>query len=370
MAYVYKGTNGDDYVVQNSRTEVEIYTYGGDDEIVLNRTDSRGGLNYVEAGSGNDLVRNSFEGGNDIFLGSGDDVYKHSGAAKASGEYDKVSGGDGYDRFEVKTLSSDYWGDSGNDTFYSVGYRNAFNGGSGTDTVNYSLQDSSSEKGRGIYVDLDKGFAKAVDGRNEELTSIENATGTRSNDTLIGTGGNNTLRGGNGNDQLEGLGGNDRLYGGSGKDILYGDSGNDDLYGDSGNDRLYGGSGNDDLLGGSGNDLLVGDSGNDFLVGGTGADTFRFIKTSDSKVGSQRDVIDDFKPESEDDVIDLKSIDADTGRSGNNAFHFIGKSAFSGEAGELRYSGTIISGDVNGDGRADFEIDAGLTRYYSSDFLL
>ena len=83
MAYVYRGTNGDDYVVQNSRTEVEIYTYGGDDEIVLNRTDSRGGLNYVEAGSGNDLVRNSFEGGNDIFLGSGNDVYKHSGAARA-----------------------------------------------------------------------------------------------------------------------------------------------------------------------------------------------------------------------------------------------------------------------------------------------
>lgn len=81
-------------------------------------------------------------------------------------------------------------------------------------------------------------------------------------------------------------------------------------------------------------------------------------------------MIDDFKPESEDDVIDLRSIDADTGRSGNNAFTFIGKSAFSGEAGELRYSGTIISGDVNGDGRADFEIDAGLTRYYSSDFLL
>ena len=270
---------------------MEIYTYGGDDEIVLNLTSSRGGLNYVEAGSGNDLVRNSFEGGNEIFLGSGNDVYKHSGAAKASGEYDVVSGGDGNDRFEVKTLASDYKGDNGNDTFYSVGYRNSFNGGSGTDTVNYSLQDSSSERGLGIYVDLDEGFARAVSGRNEELRSIENATGTGFNDTLIGTSGNNILRGGNGNDQLEGLGGHDRLYGGSGRDIVYGDSGNDDLYGDSGNDRLYGGSGNDDLLGGSGNDLLVGDSGNDFLVGGSGADTFRFLRTSDSKVGSQRDVI-------------------------------------------------------------------------------
>ena len=370
MAYVFRGTSGDDYVVQNSRVEVEIYTYGGDDEIVLNRTDSLGGLNYVEAGSGDDLVRNSFEGGNDIFLGSGNDVYRHSGAARAGSEFDVVSGGDGNDRFEVKTFASVYKGDDGNDTFYSVGYRNSFNGGSGTDTVNYSLQDSSSEEGRGIHVDLDEGFAKAIDGRSEKLSSIENATGTGYNDTLIGTGGRNTLRGGNGNDQLEGLGGNDRLYGGSGKDILYGDSGNDDLYGDSGNDRLYGGSGNDDLLGGSGNDLLVGNSGNDFLVGGSGADTFRFLRTSDSKVGSQRDVIDDFKPDSQDDVIDLRDIDANTLRSGNNSFTFIGKDGFSDTAGELRYSGTIISGDVNGDGRADFEIDAGLTRYYSSDFLL
>lgn len=370
MTYVFKGTNGDDYVVQGSRTQVEIYTYGGNDEIILNRTDKYGGLNYVEAGSGNDIVRNSFEGGNDIFLGSGNDVYKHSGEARYGSEYDVVSGGDGNDRFEVKTYASVYKGDAGNDTFFSVGYRNSFNGGSGTDTINYSLQDSSSEKGRGIYVDLDEGFAKAVDGRIEKLTSIENATGTSYDDTLIGTSGRNILRGGNGNDQLEGLGGNDRLYGGAGKDILYGDNGNDDLYGGSGNDRLYGGAGNDDLLGGTGNDLLVGGAGSDFLVGGAGADTFRFTRVSDSRVGAQRDVIDDFRPDTEGDVIDLSAIDANTLRSGNNAFTFIGKAAFSGTAGELRYSGTIISGDVDGDGRADFEIDAGLTRYYSNDFLL
>lgn len=370
MVVVIKGTNGNNLIVQNSRIEVEVYAYGGNDEIVLNRIDRFGGFNYVDAGSGNDLVRNSFEGGNDIFLGSGDDVYTHSGAAKYDSAYDVVSGGDGNDRFSVKTLSSVYNGDAGNDTFYSVGYRNTFNGGSGTDTISYSIQDSSSEKGRGIYVDLDKGLAKAVEGRIEKLTSIENVVGTGYKDTLIGTVGNNTLRGGNGNDQLEGLGGNDRLYGGAGTDILYGDAGNDDLYGDAGNDRMYGGTGNDDLVGGTGNDLLVGGLGNDFMIGGTGADTFRFTSIADSKVGSLRDVIDDFKPDSEGDLIDLRDIDANTLRSGNNAFTFIGKAAFSGTAGELHYSGTIISGDVNGDGRADFEIDAGLTKYYTSDFLL
>lgn len=371
MVVVIKGTNGNNLIVQNSRIEVEVYAYGGDDEIVLNRIDQYGGFNYVDAGSGNDLVRNSFEGGNDIFLGSGNDVYIHSGAAKYGTVYDIVSGGDGNDIFQVKTYRSVYKGDAGNDTFYSAGYKNTFNGGSGTDTINYSLQDTTSgEKGRGIYVDLDAGFAKAVEGRIEKLVSIENVTGTGYNDTLIGTAGNNVIRGGAGNDQIEGLAGNDRLYGGAGKDVIYGDAGNDDLYGEAGNDRLYGGAGNDDLLGGAGNDLLVGGSGNDFLVGGAGADTFRFTSISDSRVGSLRDVIDDFRPGSEGDVIDLSSIDANTLRSGNNAFSFIGKAGFSGTAGELRYSGTIISGDVNGDGRADFEIDAGLTKYYASDFLL
>ena len=371
MAKIIYGTDWDDRIVQNtSWSAADIYTYDGDDEIILNRVDQYGGSNYVDAGRGNDIVRNSFEGDNLIYLGSGNDIYIHSGYARDPGYFDKVYGGSGNDTFQVKSYNSVYYGDTGNDTFYSVGFKNTFNGGDGIDTINYSLQDSSSQKGRGIYVDLDEGFAKAVSGRYENLSRIENVTGTSYADTLIGTVGSNILKGGSGNDQLEGLGGNDQLYGGNGTDILYGDAGNDDLYGESGNDRMYGGTGNDDLVGGAGDDLLVGGAGNDYLVGGSGADTFRFDRISDSKVGSQRDVINDFRPGSDDDVIDLRLIDANSNTSADNKFIFIGKNGFSGTAGELRYSGTIISGDVNGDGVADFQIDAGLTKYYSSDFLL
>ncbi len=371
MTVVIDGTDWDDRIVQNYRIKLEVYAYGGDDEIILNRVDQYGGSNYVEAGSGNDIVRNSFEGDNLIYLGSGNDVYIHSGAAYDADYFDKVYGGSGNDVFKVLTYQSVYNGDSGNDTFYSAGFKNTFNGGDGIDTINYSLQDSSSEEGRGIYVDLDKGYAKAISGRLETLKSIENVTGTSYADTLIGTVGSNILKGGSGNDQLEGLGGNDKLYGGSGVDILYGDAGNDDLYGDTGNDRLYGGSGADDMYGGSGKDLLVGGSGSDLLVGGSGADTFRFTSIADSKVGSTlRDIIDDFDPGGDGDKIDLSAIDANSNTSTNNKFTFIGKAGFSGTAGELRYSGTIISGDVDGDGTADFQIDAGLTKYYASDFLL
>ena len=52
----------------------------------------------------------------------------------------------------------------------------------------------------------------------------------------------------------------------------------------------------------------------------------------------------------------MRGIDAVTRKGGNQAFDFIGSAHFSGEAGELRYSSHVLQGDVNGDGRADFQI--------------
>jgi hypothetical protein len=53
-------------------------------------------------------------------------------------------------------------------------------------------------------------------------------------------------------------------------------------------------------------------------------------------------------------------VDADTGSAGDQAFTWIGNAAFSGTAGELRYnwSGntTIVTGDTDGDGTADFAL--------------
>ena len=70
------------------------------------------------------------------------------------------------------------------------------------------------------------------------------------------------------------------------------------------------------------------------------------------------------------------AIDAKKGVKGNQAFTFVGrKNKFSGAKGELRYSftpkGTRVSGDVDGDKKADFEIQfsggVGLTQ---DDFIL
>ena len=346
MATIY-GTNGYDKIVQNNYSAVDIYAYDGDDDIYLNRTDSLGGNNFVNAGYGDDYVLNYFEGGNEVLLGYGNDFYKADIRAGVSGEFDTVAGGDGNDRFEVNSRESVYKGENGNDIFFSVGFNNTFNGGSGVDTISYVLQDKvSGERGKGVTVDLGTQKASTATGRLEDLISIENVTGTNyGHDDITGSSAANLLKGLGGNDILEGLGGHD---------------------------DLYGGAGNDDLYGGSGNDILGGNSGSDYLHGGTGTDTFDFNSINDTVTGSSRDVIADFH-RSEFDVIDLQTIDANELRSGNQAFTFIGGAAFSGAAGELRLSSSsgILGGDTDGDGRSDFHIDMnGLKKMYADDFFL
>jgi serralysin len=80
-------------------------------------------------------------------------------------------------------------------------------------------------------------------------------------------------------------------------------------------------------------------------------------------------VIDDFA--SGVDRMDLRLIDANGNAVGDQAFLFIGSSAFHGKAGELNFRSGIVSGDVNGDGLADFQIKVmNLSALSGSDFLL
>lgn len=152
-------------------------------------------------------------------------------------------------------------------------------------------------------------------------------------------------------------------------------AGNDTVTGSSGADRLFGDQGNDRLSGASGRDILTGGSGKDLMSGGSSGDTFDFNSRTETRTGSLRDVILDFN-HAQGDRIDLRTIDAKSTVGGDQAFKFIGLQGFHGVAGELKYritaSSLIVAGDVNGDGRADFEIDVrGPTHLLSrSDFVL
>jgi Ca2+-binding RTX toxin-like protein len=227
-------------------------------------------------------------GGNDHLFGLGGNDNMHGDAGN-----DILEGGDGND-----VLDGGLDGNPFDDSF--VQDTDTLDGGAGIDTVSYSNVQHA------ISISLLQGIVLGQ-GNVDTLISIENATGTNFNDSLIGDAGANLLQGAGGNDFLDG---------------------------GAGNDNLRGDSGNDTLKGNVGNDLLVGGGGADKLDGGSGADTFQYFQTADSGVGSfNRDVIADFVHQS--DKMDLHAIDAKAGASGNQDFTFIGSSAFSAE-GQVR----------------------------------
>jgi O-antigen biosynthesis protein len=239
------------------------------------------------------------------------------------------------------------------------------------------------------------------------LTADEMVRGTSVNDVIIGMSGDR-LFALNGDDTLQGAGGDDSLYGGSGTDMLIGGPGGNSFYvnspatviddsagssdtayssvsfmlphnvdtlyvygqgltgqGNSQYDSLFGdGTNGTTLIGGSGGDYMVGGAGNDTFEPGTGPDLmygqagdndFVFRSAADAPVGPNPTTIADFVQGA--DKIDLSAI---TGADGQ-PLTFIGTSPFSHTDGEVRQvtsgSDTIVEGDLNGDGNADFEIE-------------
>ena len=199
-------------------------------------------------------------------------------------------------------------------------------------------------------------------------SSVDRLSGEAGNDTLHGGGGPDVLQGGLGDDLLFGNSGcdfltggfgNDTLNGGSDSDTLEGGPGSDSLSGGEGYDSLTGGLGNDTLDGGAGDDTLVGGAGADELTGGPGSDLFKYLFADDSSHSSIDKILDFSKIEF--DRIDLAAIDANSLTPGNGVFTFIADSPFSRSAGQLRQEvvgdSLIVSGDTDGDGVADFQIE-------------
>jgi Ca2+-binding RTX toxin-like protein/glycosyltransferase involved in cell wall biosynthesis len=239
---------------------------------------------------------------------------------------------------------------------------------------------------------------------NEEVrgSSVNDIIYGLSGDRLLGLDGNNVLHGGGGNDSLYGGPGSDTLYGGAGGDTFYvqstttniiegfnvhantvissvsftaptnvytlqvygpgltataNDQG-DTLFGDGTyGTTLIGGAGSDYIVGGTGDDLIEGGTGPDLMYGGGGADTFVFKALTDAPVGGNLTTIGDFTQGQ--DKIDLSGIKT-TGSDPGQPLTFIGSAPFTGQAGQVNEitsgTNTILEGDVNGDGIADFQI--------------
>jgi hypothetical protein len=81
------------------------------------------------------------------------------------------------------------------------------------------------------------------------------------------------------------------------------------------------------------------------------------------------DVIRDFSRK-DGDVIDLKGVDAKKSKGGDQKFKYIGSNDFADKAGQLRFEKSKVSGDMNGDGKADFIINVDVNKLGSDDFVL
>lgn len=161
---------------------------------------------------------------------------------------------------------------------------------------------------------------------------------------------------------------------GAGADVFHGGAGSTPVrvFGGDDGDVLTG-SKSDDLLSGQGGaDTLRGGLGTDTLLGGLSKDVFDFDSIAESVTGAKRDVIEVFQRSLDD--VDLSGIDARTTVAGNQFFVWRGELAFTKAAGQLRFIDQgvkcLVQADVNGDGKADFEISVETSTLGVGDFIL
>ena|GEM_PF-925527 len=374
-------------------------------------------------GFGTPLSGLVFEGttGDDILSGTDNDDVLNGNAGNdtldGGSAHDKLNGGDGDDTLSLDAGNDILDGGAGLDWVRVLG--------SGTATIDLAVS-TAQEMGYGSDTLLNIENARGGSG-------ADTLSGTEGDNTLYGGSGHDVLRGRGGNDRLKGDGGDDVLDGGLGNDHLSGEDGNDTFIMDAGDDTMDGGEGIDwlrvtgsvaatidlakttaqasgygntiilgienvagglgadklsgdgranILLGNAGNDLLHGRAGADTLFGGVGQDrlyggagdsvrdVFVFAATDESAAGMRRDTIYDFVSGIDD--IDLSGIDVNSRTSGDDMFAFTGTTAqahsvwYTPGRGEM-----IVRGDVNGDGRADFEIRVvGVSALTEGDFWL
>jgi len=275
-----------------------------------------------------------------------------------------ITGGANADYLAVdSTKSTIIQGGAGNDQLIGGGLgNNTLVGGAGDDTFYVrSARDTVSEDANG-GTDLVWSSVDYVLGNNVEQLFLQDGarvgTGNALDNRIVGQDGNDTITGLGGNDLLQGNGGNDSIDGGVGNDTIYLGAGNDTGVGGDGVEFIAAGAGNDSISGGAGNDTLQAESGVDTISGGLGADVFVFID-GDLSNSTTTDHITDFSS-AQGDHIALGSMDANTLKAGDQAFSFIGTQAFHKVAGELRFEvvsgSSVLMGDTNGDGTADFRL--------------
>lgn len=330
--------------------------------------------NILTGGAGNDTLFGG--GGVDTFIGGADtDTVSYAGQSATTASLsapnsnytsiENLIGSDFADNLVGDAQVNKLTGGAGNDTLDGGAGNDILEGGDGADTASYQTSTA------GVTVNL------ISPGSNEDnLSSIENLTGSNYADTLTGDTHANVLSGLEGNDTLIGYGGSDKFEGGDGVDTVSyawvnansgvlasladqtanaGGAAGDEytsiekLIGSDGADTLIGdaNANGNTLDGGAGNDLLIDGSGGspDIYLGGTGVDAISYANASASVTlalsgGTGGDAAGDVYTNIEN-VIGSSFDDSIEGDAGDNTLYGLaGNDILSGGAGsDVLYGG-------------------------------
>ena len=369
----------------------------GDDTLI-----GGGGADALDGGNGRDRLDGG-AGEDTMTGGAGNDTYL---IAQAGDQVIETATGGTDDAIET--------GSFGIDLADHAFVENVTLSGSGDFALTGSLADNDLTGNSGDNTVLGLGGTDVLRGRD----GADRLEGGDGSDTLSGDGGSDRLFGGAGNDRLDGGLGNDSMTGGTGNDtyvidrasdfvieaagggtdtvesstvdirmltyahvehgrltgtldldltgteganVLTGNAGRNLLRGFLGDDRILGLGGTDSLVGDAGADTIIGGAGADILSGGTDADVFVFATGDSGATQATRDRITDFV--SGTDRIDLQAV-LDAGR-------FIGRTAFDGTAGQVRFVNGVLQADSDGDAVADFTLAlTGVTAITAGDLIL
>ncbi|KQV56211.1 MULTISPECIES: S-layer family protein [unclassified Caulobacter] len=410
------GAGWDKLIATQANSAIEVASMTGVEEI---SSGGFSGISFVSSTAANtiDLRNVAVTGAVSFKMNGGDDTFYGTSGA------DVVDGGTGNDVIDT----------GGGDDIIQMSFNNGadiVHGGAGYDKIVYGaggnvnimfnfdgIEEVQGDAGHVALVKI-VGTAgdDAIDMRGVVLKDIQYITGDYGNDTIHGSYGADFIMGDRGFDTIYGEAGDDKIwftaYGDT--DVIDGGSGYDTLI--AWNDGVIIGfsaitsveaisaeghtnvgiaftdgadnfdltniavtgvayidlkNGNDIFVGSTGADRIIGNLGSDHMTGGAGADVFDYNAAAEG----DWDEITDFV--SGVDKIDLSTIDAVPvgGGGGNEAFTFLGTGAFTHVQGQLRYavtsSGVVFSGDVNGDGVADFNVTlTGVASLSASDFVL
>lgn len=375
VSHISAGRGNDVVTVNNSHWIGTIDLDHGRDSLVVN--DRGGGVGYIKSLSGNDRIVVRSDAGT-ISSGDGNDVIltgsKYVDTIRTGGGHDRVTiNGDvrhinGQDGHDTVTSAASTWagyvsGGNGNDRLYIRGEADMISGGRGADIIGTGANwIGTIDAGRGVdRVILNKGGAEYINLGRDADTLIFKMQADGGHRVIVHGGGDVSGPGHRDSDTVNMSAFNVPIHADLNSGRVDSSRGRlelreiEHLIGGSRNDVLIGNHESNRLAGGAGWDIVIGGKGADTLIGGFGADQFRFRNDFDARA----DRILDFR-RGQGDKIDLRPVDAEEGRGGNQRFDFIGQRRFSGDEGELRYvranGETRIFADTDGDRQAELTI--------------